>query len=282
MGAWLVRQAGNAAARMEVAGARVLLVGHRRRLPAGYPCHRVEQSRDVGSGGIQAGAGPDGSGHRAAVAVAYLVPVTEHLLAAQAQEPHQVRMCAEAAVPDADRLLGGQSRGHQRVGDALDGEGGDWQRLGRSVPGPRRRTPGIEARPSRSDRAIRRSWLIRAGQPIAVSVADRGVQGHGADDVRGPGLLPFGRVGPQHLVEVDEVDGTAPGQEWVPLSEGAPGPTSTPAPNGAYILWPLQARKSASAGSGRCGASCAASTTTGMPRCVGGGDDARRAAASSR
>ena len=80
MGAWLARQAGNAAARVEVAGARVLAVGHWRRIPAGYPCHRGEQPGDVATSGVEAGAGPDGSGHRAAVAVAYLIPVTEHLL----------------------------------------------------------------------------------------------------------------------------------------------------------------------------------------------------------
>ena len=50
------------------------------------------------------------------------------------------------------------------------------------------------------------------------------------------------------------------------------GPTSAPAPNGAYSLWPEKARKSMPAAAmsiGRCGASCAASTTSRAPyRCA--------------
>ena len=90
-------------------------------------------------------AGADGSGHRAAVAMAHLVPVAAHLLAGETEEPHQVRMSAEAAVPHADRLLGGQPRGDERVRHAVDGERGDRQRLGIGTAARGRRTPGIEA-----------------------------------------------------------------------------------------------------------------------------------------
>ena len=85
-----------------------------------------------------------------------------------------------------------------------------------------------------------------------------------AEHVGGAGLLPLGRIRPDHFVEVDEIDGTAarPGRghrRRRPLE----GPRAAPAPNGAYILWPLQATKSTLAGSRRCGASWAASRNDG-------------------
>jgi len=46
MGICLAGQAGDVAARVEVAGVPVLAVGHRRRIPAGYPRYRAEQPRD--------------------------------------------------------------------------------------------------------------------------------------------------------------------------------------------------------------------------------------------
>ena len=57
-----------------------------------------------------------------------------------------------------------------------------------------------------------------------------------------------------------------PARNGSPSAKLARGPISTPAPNGAYILWPLHATKSAAAGSGRWGASWAASTSTGIDR----------------
>ena len=59
-------------------------------------------------------------------------------------------------------------------------------------------------------------------------------EGNGADDVGGAGLLPLGRLGPDDLVEVDQVDGAAAGQEGVAGLERTPrGPISAPAPKGA-------------------------------------------------
>ena len=128
----------------------------------------------------------------------------------------------------------------------------------------RRSRPG----PSRSRRAELRRRASTIGVPAdVVQLVDGGVQRDRADDVGRAGLLALGRVGPHHLVEVDEVDRAAAGEERVARRRTvARGPMSTPAPNGAYILWPLHATKSALGGSGRCGASWAASTSTGTPR----------------
>src|SRR6185437_880997 len=99
MRAGLVRQAGNVTAGMEVAGAPVLAVGHRRRAAVGDPGHRTEQPFDVTLAGAEAGTGADRPRHRAPVPAAHFVPVTTHLRAGEAEQPHQVRVRAEAAVP---------------------------------------------------------------------------------------------------------------------------------------------------------------------------------------
>ena len=77
------------------------------------------------------------------------------------------------------------------------------------------------------------------------------VQCHSTDNIRRASLLPVGRVVPDDVVEFDEVYRAAACQEGVTLREGGAGPMSTPAPKGAYILWPLQTTKSALSGSGR-------------------------------
>ena len=63
-------------------------------------------------------------------------------------------------------------------------------------------------------------------------------------------ILLVRRIGPDDLVELDEVDGAPAGEKGVTCDEGPARPISTPAPKGAYILWPFQARKAAS-GKGR-------------------------------
>ena len=45
-------------------------------------------------------------------------------------------------------------------------------------------------------------------------------EGDGADDVGGAGLLAFGWLGPDHLVQVDQVDRAAAGEERVAGLEG--------------------------------------------------------------
>ena len=59
--------------------------------------------------------------------------------------------------------------------------------------------------------------------------------------------------------------GAAAGEEPVPDRQHPPGSHQHAGAERGVHLWPLQARKSASPGSGRCGASWAASTSTGMP-----------------
>ena len=73
-------------------------------------------------------------------------------------------------------------------------------------------------------------------------LVDGGLQSDGAEHVGPAGLLPLGRIGPGHLVEVDQVNGAPTSQERVALRERGARPTKMPVPNGAYILWPLHAR----------------------------------------
>ena len=101
---------------------------------------------------------------------------------------------------------------------------------------------------------------------MAVERVDGGVQGHGADDVGGAGLFPIGRVGPDHLVEVDEVHGAAAGQEWVALGEGAPWADEHSGAEGGVHLVAAPGEEVRLGGQGRWAASWAASTSTGMPR----------------
>src|SRR5215472_17361806 len=96
-----------AGARVVVAGVRILAVRDRRRL-GGHAGHGGEQALHVVVGGVDACAGANRAGHVAAVAPPDLVPVPVHLFAAEAEQPHQVGVGAEAAMPYADGLLGRQ------------------------------------------------------------------------------------------------------------------------------------------------------------------------------
>ena len=86
-----------------------------------------------------------------------------------------------------------------------------------------------------------------------------------AEDVRRAGLLTLRWRRPDDLVERHELDGPAAGEERVAVGERGARTDERAGAIGRYILWPL-ARKSAVAGSGRWGASWAASTSTGTPR----------------
>ena len=115
-----------------------------------------EQTLHVVIGYVDARAGPDSPRHRSAILASRLVAVTVYLFAGEPEQPDQVGIRAEAAVPYSDRVLGCQPCRHQRVRDALHGEGGDWQRLGVQVRAEEA-DPGIAARPRRNDSAMRRS-----------------------------------------------------------------------------------------------------------------------------
>jgi len=83
--------------------------------------------------------------------------------------------------------------------------------------------------------------LLQLGGEGALVVADRvpadapelaecARHGECADHVRGAGLLPVRRLGPDHLVEVDEVDRATTGEERLARLERRAGPMSAPAP----------------------------------------------------
>ena len=64
----------------------------------------------------------------AAVAAADGVPVLGDLVGAEAEQADEVGVGAEAAVADADAVLGAEPGGDERVGHAVDGEGGERER----------------------------------------------------------------------------------------------------------------------------------------------------------
>ena len=135
-------------------------------------------------------------------------------------------MRAEAAVPDADPELRAQPRRHQGMMRPLHGEGGHGEagafaRLGprsqhaHAVDGPQ---PFVE--PRRQSGFVRRNGV----PPDPLELVHGRPEGHRAHDVGRAGLLALGWIGPDHLVEVDEVDGTAAGQEGIALFEDPPRP----------------------------------------------------------
>ena len=75
-----------------------------------------------------------------------------------------------------------------------------------------------------------RSRSAIASMPMLERVAGRG-EGDGADHVRRAGLEALGRVGPDDVVERDELDRAAAVQQRVAASGARL--TSAPAPNGA-------------------------------------------------
>ena len=111
-----------------VAGVFVLLVGDRGRHGRGDGGDGVDEAVDVGVGGGDGGAGSHGARYAAAVSSSDGVVVGADLFVGEVQEPHEVGVGAEAAVADADAVLGAQPGGDERVVDALDGEGGDGER----------------------------------------------------------------------------------------------------------------------------------------------------------
>ena len=85
--------------------------------------------------------------------------------------------------------------------------------------GPSTRTPSMARSPSYSRPASAR-LVGRDGVPADPSELVHGrPEGHRADDVGRAGLLALGRIGPDHLVEVDQVDGAAAGQEGIAVLE---------------------------------------------------------------
>ena len=128
----------------------------------------------------------------------------ENRMHGEPEEPHEVGVGAEAAVADADPVLGAEPRRDERVGDALDGEGHERQACCVRAEEPHavdRCQPGPEVA---GDLGV----VVGDGVPAELAEGvDGGVQRHRADDVRRAGFLALGWVGPGHFVEVDQVDG---------------------------------------------------------------------------
>ena len=97
-----------------------------------------------------------------------------------------------------------------------------------------------------------------------------------------PASSRSGGVRPDHLVEVDEVDGAAAGQERVARRERRPRADQRARAEGAYSLWPLKATKSAAGGQRPVRGELGGVDEDGHPALVGGLDDRRRSAAASR
>ena len=168
----------------------------------------------------------------AAVAALDGGPRLGHALGADAEQAQQVGVGAEAPVAHPDAELRAQAGGHQRVVHALDGEGRHRQRVGsRSGVGPSTRTPSMARRPSWSRVESAASCSVDGVPADARQLVHGGAEGDGSDHVGRSGLFPIGRVGPDDLVEIDQVDGAAPGQEGVAGGEDAAAArSSAPAP----------------------------------------------------
>ena len=202
----------------EITGAWILDVGDRRLLAPSNTGDCGEQAADVGLGGVDAGAGPHGSGHPATVASTHLVAVVGDFVIGEAEEPHQVGMSAETAMPHADTIFCRQSGSHKGVRETFHGEGRNRQGV------------GLRIRPEDAHTWDPRQSLPQEVGEVAIvgdnrwppqltKGVDRCVQRHSAHDVRRAGLFPVWRVGPDDLVELDEVDGATTGEERITFRE---------------------------------------------------------------
>ena len=119
-----------------------------------------------------------------------------------------------------------ETRRHQRVVHAIDRERCD----GEPVAGLR---SDVTARSEHMDAADGTESVVQPcgerrlvgpdGVPAdPLQLVHGRPEGDGADDVGGPGLLPLRWLGPDDLVEVDQVDGAAAGEEGVARLERPP------------------------------------------------------------
>ena len=155
-------------------------------------------------------------------------------------------------------------------------------RVGTVGSGPSRRTPSMAGQPAAQAVGEVASWAAMASQPMRLELVDGGVQGDGADHVGRSGLLPLGRVGPGHLVQVDQVDRAAAGQERVAVGEGGAGADQDPGAEGGVHLVAAPGQVVGRGGEGSVGGQLGGVDQHGHAALVGGVDDARRAAAASR
>ncbi len=76
-----------------------------RRVTGGDAGDGSEQTLHVVIGYVDTCAGPDGSRHRSAILAPRLVAVTVYLFAGEPEQPDQIGVRAEAAVPYSDRTV---------------------------------------------------------------------------------------------------------------------------------------------------------------------------------
>ena len=154
---------------------------------------------------------------RCTAARAWSTPV-----AADAEQADEIGMGAEAAVPHADPELRAQPGRHQGVVHPLERE----RRHGQPGPlartradGPSTRTPSMDREPVVQPRR-QRALVRRDRLPTdPLQLVHGRPEGHRADHVRRTGLLALGRIGPDDLVQVDQVDRAAAGEERIALLE---------------------------------------------------------------
>ena len=175
------------------------------------------------------------------------------LVVRQVEQPDEVGV-GEAAVADTDAVLAAEPRRGRAWGMPSPVN----VPIGTApidLSGPRRRTPAMAASPPCSRRASWSSWSAMASQPISPRTSMAAWRAT-APMTLGNRLLTLGRVSPGDLVEVDEVDGAAAGEERVAIGEGGPAADHTPAPNGAHICdrsTPHSRQRRAAAGGGELG-----------------------------
>ena len=188
-------------------------------MPPTSGAERVEQGLHVVAGRAEPTAGPHRAGDGATLAASHGGAGLRHALGADAEQADEVGVRAEASVAHADAELGAEARRHERVVHAGDGEGRDGEPVRSPGPasarGPSTWTPSMARNPSWSRAESAASWA-RIGVPAdPLQLVHGGAEGHRPDHVGRPRLLSFGGLGPDHLVEVDQVDRAAAGQERV-------------------------------------------------------------------
>ena len=105
----------NVAAGDVVTASRILDVGSQRRRTRRDAGDCGDQAAYVSFGRVDAGACPHCTRHPGAVTLAHLVAEVDDLILGETQEPHHVGVSAEAAMTDADAVLGRQPGCHKTV-----------------------------------------------------------------------------------------------------------------------------------------------------------------------
>ena len=243
--------------------------------------HGGQEDVDVLTRGAQPATGAHGAGYAPAVPALHGGPGLGHSLGADAEQAKQVGVGTEAPVAHPDAPFRAQAGGHQGVVHALDGEGSQRQRVGpRAGAEHPHAVNGAQAlmEPGRERRLV-----VHHGIPTeSRQLVHGGAEGHRPDHVGGSGLLPIGRVGPDDLVQIDQIDRAAPGQEGVAGGEDAPGPDEGAGAIGGVKLVPAEGHEVRLGGQGPMRGQLRRIEQDGDPASVGLGADAGPPAVTTR